>query len=149
MEEKQQENNIEVKQTRKNQILQVVFFTLFSAGAAGIQLGSFALLNEVCLLPYWPAYLISLLLSIIFNFTFNRKVTFGSKNNIPIAFSKVILFYAIFTPVSTILGQLCTDAGVNEYIVLIVTMLVNFVTEFLYQKFFVFNKKNESQKEPN
>lgn len=135
------------KLTKKQQFKQVLFFALFSIGAAGIQIGSFSLLNELCQLSYWPAYLISLLLSIIFNFTFNRKFTFCSKNSIPFAFSKVILYYLIFTPVSTLLGQYCTDLGCNEYVVLICTMLINFVTEFLYQKFFVF-AKNKKQAQP-
>lgn len=130
----------EAQLTGKQQFRQVVLFTLFSAGAAAIQIGSFSLMNELCHFTYWPAYLISLLLSIIFNFSFNRKVTFHSNNNIPFAFGQVLLYYAIFTPVSLILGQYCTDIGCNEYLVLITTMLVNFVTEFLYQKFWVFRK---------
>ena len=119
---------------------QALFFTCFSAGAAIVQIGSFTLLNELCHLTYWPAYLTSLILSIIFNFVFNRKVTFKSTNNIPKAFSLVILYYIIFTPLSTLLGQNLTDIGWNEYVVLISTMLINFVSEFFYQKLFVFNK---------
>ncbi len=122
---------------------QVFFFTCFSAGAALIQIGSFTLLNELCSLPYWPAYLSSLLLSIIFNFTFNRKVTFRSVNNIPRAFCLVVLYYLIFTPLSTMLGQNLTDIGYNEYLILICTMLINFVSEFFYQKLFVFDKTKD------
>ncbi len=123
---------------------QAFFFTCFSAGAAIIQIGSFTLLNELCQLPYWPAYLISLLLSITFNFTFNRKVTFKSTNNIPRAFCLVVLYYLIFTPLSTMLGQNLTDIGCNEYAVLIGTMLINFVSEFFYQKLFVFDKTKDT-----
>ena len=125
---------------------QAFFFTCFSAGAAIVQIGSFTLLNELCHLTYWPAYLISLILSIIFNFTFNRKVTFKSTNNIPRAFSLVILYYIIFTPLSTLLGQNLTDIGWNEYVVLIATMLINFVSEFFYQKLFVFSKSSNDDK---
>lgn len=136
------ESNLDKKKSFPQIIKQAFFFTCFSAGAAIVQIGSFTLLNELCTLSYWPAYLISLLLSIIFNFTFNRKVTFKSTNNIPKAFSLVILYYIIFTPLSTILGQNLTDIGWNEYVVLIATMLINFVTEFFYQKLFVFSKDN-------
>ncbi len=142
-----QESEPTPRKTKKSlpQVLkQAFFFTCFSAGAAIIQIGSFTLLNELCSLPYWPAYLISLLLSIIFNFTFNRKVTFKSTNNIPRAFCLVVLYYLIFTPLSTMLGQNLTDIGWNEYVVLIGTMLINFVSEFFYQKLFVFDKTKES-----
>lgn len=119
---------------------QAFFFTCFSAGAAITQIVSFTILNELCHITYWPAYLVSLLLSITFNFTFNRKVTFKSTSSIPRAFSLVILYYLIFTPLSTLLGQNLTDIGWNEYVVLVSTMLINFVTEFFYQKLFVFSK---------
>ncbi len=125
---------------------QIFKFVFFSAGAAIIQLGSFTLLNELLSIPYWPAYIPSLLLSIIFNFTFNRKFTFGSSNNIPLAMGKVLLFYLIFTPLSTLWGEALTQAGWNEYVVLIGTMLINFVTEFIYQKFWVFNPKFDVKK---
>lgn len=128
------------KKTFPQILKQVFFFTCFSAGAAIIQISSFTLLNELCTLPYWPAYLTSLLLSIIFNFTFNRKVTFKSTNNIPRAFCLVVLYYLIFTPLSTMLGQNLTDIDCNEYVVLVCTMLINFVSEFFYQKLFVFDK---------
>lgn len=129
------------QKTAKQLLKQAFFFTCFSAGAAIVQIVSFTLLNEICTLTYWPAYLISLLLSVIFNFVFNRKITFKSTNNVPRAFCLVILYYAIFTPLSTMLGQNLTDIGWNEYIILIGTMLINFVTEFFYQKLFVFDKK--------
>ena len=141
------ENAPKPKKTAKQFLKQAFFFTCFSAGAAIVQIVSFTLLNEVCTLPYWPAYLISLLLSVIFNFTFNRKVTFKSTSNIPRAFSLVILYYLIFTPLSTMLGQNLTDIGWNEYVILIGTMLINFVTEFFYQKLYVFDKKSTAQTE--
>ncbi len=120
---------------------QAVKFTLFSISAGLIQVGSFTLLNELVKLKYWPAYLISLVLSILWNFTLNRKFTFKDTSNVPIAMAKVFGFYLVFTPLSTYLGAICEGAGVNEYIVLGVTMLSNFVLEFLFQKFFVFREK--------
>lgn len=123
----------------------VVKFTLFSISAGAIQIGSFTLLNELVNWSYWPSYLISLLLSIIWNFTFNRKFTFKSSNNVPVAMLKVLIFYAIFTPVTTILGNyLVETVGWNEYLVTALNMILNFVTEFLYQRFFVFGKSIDS-----
>lgn len=124
-------------------IWQAVKFTLFSISAGVIQIGSFTLLNELATMPYWPAYLISLVLSILWNFTFNRRYTFKSAANVPAAMVKVFGFYVVFTPLSTWLGHLAETAGINEYIVLIVTMLANFVLEFLFCKFIVYrNQEN-------
>ncbi len=128
---------------KKSDALQAVKFALFSASAGIIQVGSFTLLNEVAKLPYWPAYLISLLLSIVWNFTLNRRYTFRSAANVPVAMAKILAFYAVFTPVSTILGDMATDKGINEYIVLALTMASNFVLEFLFCKFVVYrNQEN-------
>jgi len=132
-----------------NPFWQAVKFTLFSASAGIIQVASFTLLNEVFALSYWVSYLVALLLSILWNFTLNRRYTFQSAANIPIAMAKVLGFYLVFTPLSTWLGQLAESRGVNEYIVLIVTMLANFVLEFLFCKFIVYrNQENTRQKKP-
>ena len=121
----------------------MIKFTLFSISAGIIQAGSFTLMNEIFYMQYWPAYLISLLLSIIWNFTFNRHFTFKSSANVPIAMMKLIGFYAVFTPVSTYLGHLAAGAGVNEYIVLATTIISNFVLEFLFCKLVVYkNQEN-------
>lgn len=113
-------------------------FTIVSISAAIVQAGTFALMNELCKWNYWLSYLISLLLSVLWNFTINRKVTFKSANNYKVEMLLVLLFYAVFTPVSTILGQLAENNNVNEYIILVVTMLSNFVLEFLYTRYIVY-----------
>ncbi len=124
-------------------IWQAVKFTLFSISAGIIQVGSFALFHDLAKLPYWPSYLISLILSIVWNFTFNRRYTFQSAANVPVAMAKVFGFYLVFTPVSTWLGHCAETAGVADYIVLAVTMLANFVLEFLFCKFVVYrNQEN-------
>lgn len=128
---------------KSNSVIQFIKFTLFSASAGIIQVLSFTLINELLEVDYWPAYLSSLALSILWNFTLNRKFTFKSANNIPIAMAKVFGFYLVFTPVSTYLGQFAKKSGVNEYLVLAVTMVSNFVLEFLFSKFFVYNEKEE------
>lgn len=131
--------------SKKENLLQAVKFTLFSASAGIIQIVSFTLLTELPPklfdgkeLPYYACYLPALILSVLWNFTFNRKFTFKSANNVPVAMLKVAAYYAVFTPLSTWLGNLAAVAGVNEYIVEIVTMLINFVTEFLFDRFVVF-----------
>jgi putative flippase GtrA len=131
---------------KKKELVRVVKFTLFSASAGLIEMGSFALLNELTPWSYWPCYLIALVLSVLWNFTLNRNFTFHSAANIPLAMLKVALYYAVFTPLSTILGNwLAEDLGWNEYLVTILNMLLNFVTEFLYQRFFVFGKSIDTK----
>lgn len=125
---------------KKQELLRAIKFTLFSVSAAIIQVASFALMNELLHWNYWVCYLTSLILSVLWNFTMNRKVTFRSANNIPIAMAKVALFYLVFTPLSTWAGDWLNSIGWNEYLVLIISMLTNFVTEYLYQRFFVFGK---------
>ncbi len=121
---------------------QFLKFMLFSISAGLIQITSFALFNELCHMIYWPAYLISLILSVLWNFTFNRKFTFKSAANIPLAMAKVFGFYLVFTPISTWLGNYAEHSGINEYIVLAVTMISNFVLEFLFCKFLVYRSED-------
>ena len=127
-------------------VWQMIKFTLFSISAGIIQVASFTLMNEVFKMPYWPAYLISLILSIVWNFTFNRRYTFQSAANVPVAMAKVFGFYLVFTPLSTWLGAVAEGSGVNEYIVLGVTMLSNFILEFLFCKFFVYKGQENTIK---
>lgn len=118
---------------------EAILFTLFSLSAGLIQLGSFALFDLVTKWNYWPKYLISVTLSVLWNFTFNRKVTFKGTNNIYLAMGLTFLFYVAFIPLSTIGGNYFeTKLGVPEYIILAVTMILNFVLEFLYTKFVVY-----------
>lgn len=118
-------------------------FALFSASAGIIQVGTFLLFIEAFKWIYWPAYLISLILSVVWNFTFNRRFTFKAAVNVPIAMLKLLGFYAVFTPVSTILGHFAERGGVNEYIILAFTLISNFVLEFLFCKFVMYrNKEN-------
>ena len=120
------------------EFIRAVKFTLLSISAGVIQIGLFTLMNELFHLDYWVSYITSLVASILWNFTINRKVTFKSSNNVKLSMLLVFLFYVVFTPVSTILGNLAENGGVNEYIVLAVTMISNFVLEYLYTRFFVY-----------
>ncbi len=124
---------------KKTEIWRAVKFALFSASAGIIEMISFAMLNELTGWNYWPCYLIALMLSVLWNFTLNRKFTFRSANNVPVAMLKVAAYYAVFTPLSTWLGSYLADTlGWNEYLVTALNMILNFVTEFLYDTYVVF-----------
>ena len=130
-----------MKPEKKAEIFRVIKYTLFAASAGVIQIVSFTLLTEFTPLPYWPRYLISLVLSVVWNFTFNRRFTFKSAANVPIAMLKVLGYYCVFTPASTLLGHFLVEtAGWNDYLVEVINMILNFVTEFLFQRFLVFGK---------
>ena len=132
---------------KQNSLVQMLKFTLFSISAGIIQVLTFTLLNELLDWPYWPAYLIALVLSILWNFTFNRRYTFKSAANVPVAMAKLFGFYAVFTPLSTWRGHLAETAGVNDYVILAVTMLLNFVLEFLFCKLVVYRNQENTRVE--
>lgn len=122
-------------------------FTFFSISAGLVEIGAFTLLNEVFHLPYWVSYLVALVLSVLWNFTLNRRFTFKSAANVPIAMLKVAAYYVVFTPLSTALEHwLTASLGWNEYLATAANMILNFVTEFLYQRYFVFGKSLDSRK---
>lgn len=128
------------KDKNRKTLWQIIKFTLFSISAGLIQALAFTVLNEWVQLPYWGAYLVALVLSVMWNFTFNRRYTFRSDCNVPKAMMLVFLFYVVFTPLSTWWGDAMNKSGINEYIVLGFTMLVNFAGEYLYQKYVVYRK---------
>ena len=124
--------------TAKEQLWQTVKYTLFAASAGVIQLLGELLFEHVFGWPYWVSYLIALVMSVVWNFTFNRRYTFRSNANVPRAMGLVLAYYAVFTPLSTWWGDALVRAGWNSTLVLVGTMLINFVTEFLFQRFVVF-----------
>jgi putative flippase GtrA len=128
----------------KKQLWQAVKFTLFSISAGVIQVGFFAVL-ELFIQDYWVPYLLSLTLSILWNFTLNRRYTFQSAANVPVAMAKVFGFYLVFTPLSTWLGNMAEGAGINDFVILIVTMLANFVLEFLFCKLVVYRGQENTR----
>lgn len=133
---------------KKKELIRTLKFVLFSISAGVIQVVSFTLMEEVMHLAHWISYLVALILSVLWNFTFNRKFTFCSANNVPIAMLKVAAFYLVFTPLSTWWTAVLTGEGFawNEYLVLVLTMLVNFVTEYLYDRFVVFGDSIDTAK---
>lgn len=125
--------------------LRIIRFVLFSASAGIIEMGSFALLNEFTSMPYWPCYLIALTLSVLWNFTLNRKFTFRSVANVPLAMLKVFGYYAVFTPLTTLLGNWLAEGLLwNEYLVTAINMVLNLVTEYLFQRYFVYGDSIDS-----
>ena len=127
--------------------IRFIKFLLCSISAGLIEIVSFTLLNEFTNISYWPCYLTALVLSIVWNFTLNRKFTFKSSNNIPVAMTKVFIYYLIFTPATTILGNYLVEKLLwNEYIVTAINMIINFITEFLYQKYYVFKDSIDTKK---
>ena len=133
------------------ELIRAAKFLLISISAGVIQIGSFTLFYELCKWQYWIAYLVSLLLSIIWNFTINRKVTFKSANNVKLAMLQLLGFYAVFTPTTMLLGQWVEGLGVHGLIVEVVTMLLNFVLEFLFCRFVIYRDSCDTalEKEKN
>lgn len=129
-----------------NEVKRFLKFTFFSISAGLIQFLSFTILNEFTSLPYWFCYLNALVLSVLWNFTLNRKFTFKSASNIPKAMFLVFCYYLVFTPFSTLFGQFLVNHKVNEYIVTIMNMIINFITEFLFQRYVVFKNSIDSNK---
>lgn len=121
------------------EFIRTIKYALIAMSAGLIQMGSFTLMNEILHLDYWVSYLIALVLSVLWNFTINRRYTFKSASNITKAMLLVFAYYVVFTPASTYLEHVLTDiCGWNEYLVTVLNMLINGVTEFLFQRFVVF-----------
>lgn len=123
---------------KNKELIRTVKFVLFSASAGIIEMGLFALLNEFTGFTYWVSYLIALVASVLWNFTFNRKFTFKSAENVPKAMALVFAFYVVFTPCSTLLENYLTSLHWNEYLVTAINMLLNLTTEYVYDRYVVY-----------
>lgn len=135
---------------KKKEFIRMSKFLIFSISAGVIEAAVFALLNELTDLPYWPCYLSALVLSVVWNFTLNRQFTFKAANNIPVAMAKVAVFYVIFTPITTVGGNYLVETmGCNEYLVTAMNMVLNFATEYVYDRFFVFGKMIDTKVKDN
>lgn len=128
--------------TKKKEYIRALKFLMFSISAGLIDMGSFALLDLIPGLDYVIKAYCSITLSVLWNFTLNRKFTFKSANNVPIAMLKTLGFYVVFAPLSIHLADmyLVKTLGWNELIVKACTMIINFVAEFFFQRFFVYGK---------
>ena len=112
----------------------------FSSSAGIIDAGSFLLLNAFVFGEEQVAIsqTISLILSVIWNFTINRKVTFKASDNIVKSMILVALFYVVFTPASAWFMTWATGIGCNEIIAKAISMVANLVLEFLFLRFVVY-----------
>ena len=150
------------KKINKKEFLRAVKFTLFSISAGVIQIISSFLLKLLILdriipadktihfiieqpLETFIAETVGLALSIIWNFTFNRKFTFKAANNVPVAMLLAFVFYVPFYPFQTwyIAAVEKSLANIGEWgfvIAQITVMIINFVLEYLWQTFVVFRK---------
>jgi len=132
------------KSFNKKEIFRAIKYLLFACSAGAVQVISFTILNEVVRWSYWPSYLIALTLSVIWNFTFNRKYTFKTISNITIAMLEITAYYLVFTPLSTLWGEALVGIGWNEYIVLFFTMVINLITEYVFYLFVVYRHRIDS-----
>ena len=138
-----------MRKDKRTELWRVVKFVLFSASAGVIQIGLFTALNELCRWSYWPCYLIALVASVVWNFTLNRKFTFQSANNVPQAMALVLLYYCAFTPLSTLLGSYLADTlHWNEYLVTFLNMVLNLVTEYVYDRLVVYRGAVDTARRP-
>lgn len=132
-------NDTKEKDNGRKELIRSVKFVLISISAGIIEIGSFTLLNELLKLDYWVSYVLALVLSILWNFTINRRYTFKSASNVPKAMLLVFLFYVFFAPASSLLEHyLAGVLGWNEYLVTLINMALNLALEFPYQRYFVF-----------
>ena len=131
----------------KKELKRMLKFTLFSISAGLIEIGLFELLYNVIKWSWWPSYLIALVASVLWNFTLNREYTFKSANNVPIAMMKVFFFYLVFTPLSTLLGNYLEGTlNWNGTVVTLINMVLNFVLEYLYDRYYVFKDSIDTKK---
>lgn len=144
IEEAKADENTPLKKSKKQQFVEILKFTGFSISAGVIQLLSFTIFYEwAAWLAWWPSYLISIILSVIWNFTFNRKFTFKAANNVPIAMLLVAAYYCAFIPLSVFGGNALEELWGEKFgiLVTVLMMVINFVTEFIWDKFLVFNAR--------
>jgi len=142
-------------------IIQFVTFTIlqtiFKKTGTDQTLGTMWFFQDGYLKTTFIATTCALVLSILWNFTLNRKFTFKAANNLPLAMVLAFCFYIPFYPfqtwyVGTIEQELfkytTTNAIWPGLIAEGTVMIINFVLEFLWQKFVVFRKpKRKSKKE--
>ena len=136
-----------MKRIEKKEWIRSLKFLLFSVSAGVIEIVSFSLLNELTPLPEWASHLIALVLSVLYNFTINRTFTFHSAANVPVAMFKVFCYYLIFTPLSTYgVKYLVESCGWNEYLAEALSMVLNFITEFLFCRFVVYRRQVDNDR---
>ena len=134
-----------------------VKYFLIAASAGLIQFGVCSLFDEVFYAKfnheyYMVFYFVALVLSVLWNFTINRSVTFKSVGNVPKAMLKVLGYYCVYTPLSLLFAHYGQGWGIPEMVITVINILINGVTEYLFMRLLVFKKeidsKNEETKKP-
>lgn len=139
-----------MKADEKKELLRTIKYFLVAASAGIIQFGTYALFLEVFHWKTWITYLLSLILSVLWNYTINRRFTFKSTASIGRSMALAFAYYLVFTPISTWWTKaLVDDIGWNAYLVEIATMLVNGITEFLWQRFFIYRGQVDNREKEN
>lgn len=123
------------------EFFRTIKYFVVAASAGAIQFGFTILFFKVAKLPYWAAYVIALVISVIWNFTINRKATFKSVGNIPKAMFKVICYYLVFGPIATLAAVYVKEDNPYYWLITIGLILINGVTEYLFMRLFVFRKE--------
>lgn len=154
------------KRAKRQEKLQFVKYALCAASAGIIQFLTFTILQAVIpdngqtmhfivenmSVVTFSATTVALCLSILWNFTLNRKFTFKDAGNVPKAMVLAFIFYIPFYPfqtwyVHTIKELLGASINIDAAGIIAegTVMIMNFILEFLWQKFVVFRKKKPTQ----
>ena len=128
------------------ELMRTIKFVLFSASAGIIETLAMILCEEVIKIPgHYVCYTIALVLSVLWNFTFNRRFTFQSASNVPKAMFLVFLFYVPFAPFTIWMEHALSDVrGWNEYVVLAINMILNLGLEYLWDNFVVYRDSKDT-----
>lgn len=136
------------KKTLLQKIFQFLKFTMFSAGAGIVEGSSFAILELTVQAPVWVYDVISVTLSVLFNFTVNRKFTFKSSANLMLSMLLIGLFYAGFIPLGAFIISTLVNNGLNDFLAKAIKMVLNLVLEFTYYKLVVYRNKENTNIKP-
>jgi hypothetical protein len=123
--------------TKRQNAIQALKFLLFSISAGAVETVSFTILKELAHLPYWPSYLVALVLSVLYNFTLNRAFTFQSAANVPVAMLKVFCYYLVFTRFPLV-GRRADRRGLERVPRAVFDHGGKLVTEYLFCRFVVY-----------
>ena len=131
---------------KNKELARTLKFILFSASAGIIETVAMILCEEVIKIPgHYVCYTIALVLSVLWNFTFNRKFTFQSAENVPKAMFLVFLFYIPFAPFTIWMEYFLGDVhGWSEYLVLAINMALNLSLEYLWDSKVVYRNSKDT-----
>ena len=149
------------KKEKRKTLFQIIKYAICTASAGLIEFITFTILTKTPILSsmanekvwfftennlaWFVATAIALFLSIVWNFTINRKFTFKSAGNVPRAMSLAFLFYVPFFPFKLWFNSYMPEhLGVDSLLIEVITMLINGVLEFCWQKFVIYRKEQDT-----